>query len=63
MQSSCPIAGIERGEDALGAQFAFDELGMLGEVAPAPDGAVAGIGLLVFFGDGPVGIWFVSQAG
>jgi hypothetical protein len=58
-----PIARIERGENASSPLFSFNDLGLFGKIATAPDRALAGIDLLVLLRDGPVGVRFVLQAG
>jgi hypothetical protein len=57
------VARVQRGEDAFAPQLSFDKFGLLGKVAPAPDGALTNIGLLVFLQNGPVRIGFVFKAG
>ena len=55
-----PIVGVERGKEALGFGFAPEDLGVFGEVSAAPDGAFAGIRLLLFFAGGLIGIRFLA---
>jgi hypothetical protein len=51
-----PIAGIEGSENALAPPFSFNNPGLLGKVAAAPDGALANIQLLVLFRGGATGV-------